>query len=111
MSAEIQNDQTPALKKVFVDLWAHEKVLLKRRIVVEVPMDCDEEEVADTSGYTLDRLVNEQLCDASWEREGSEYFEVLDEVHVEGGVPKHIDADVTFVRHNSGNLVSVEPAN
>ena len=107
---KIQDKSTPKEKKVFVDIWAHETVLQKRRIFVEVPFDCDKDEIRELTGNTIDCLAGQQLCDAPWETEDSESFEVLDEVSVVGGVPDNVEADLTLVRNESDELVVEDTA-
>jgi hypothetical protein len=106
--ANIQNSQTPAVKKVFVDLRAHEMVRQIRRIVVEVPFDCEDEEIRQLSGCTLDYLAVEQDCDAPWEVEDGDVYDVSDRVDVETGVPENVEADLVLVRNECGKLVVEE---
>lgn len=105
-----KSSQTAPTRRVFVDLWANETLLQKRRIVVEVPSDCDDEEIKELGGDTLDGIAVGLRIDACWETEDAESFEVLEDISIEEGVPEHLEADLVFVRNQDGFLVDVEPA-
>lgn len=85
-------------RRVFVDLWAHETLLQRRRIVLEVPADCTVEEIEHLGGITLDDWANAEGVDSWYETEEHEDFDVLGEISVEAGVPDHLDSDLMLVR-------------
>ncbi len=91
-------------RRVFVDLWAHETLLQKRRIVVEVPSDCTDDEVNELEGSALDDWANDEQVDSLYETEGPDDFQVLESITVESGVPEHVESDLVLVRDTDGWL-------
>jgi hypothetical protein len=104
-----QDGTTSGLKKLCVDLLAHETLLQKRQIVVQVPSDCDPEEIKELTVDELDYLADQFQCDSYWETEdryGVEPFDVDVEVCKLDGA----EADLTFARNERGELVAIHPA-
>ncbi len=104
-------NQPEATKRVFVDLWANETLVQKRRIVVEVPTDCDDKEIKEVGGLTLSEIADEQCVDAHWETDYPDDFDVQDCINIEDGVPEHLEADLVLVQSEDGNLVVVASKN
>ncbi len=82
----------PHTRKVFIDLIGHE--INSRRIVVEVPADCSDGDIARLSGVTLD-----DLCigfSEGWDTEDSGII-VHDEIRVVGDAPNDSEPDVSLL--------------
>jgi hypothetical protein len=104
-----QDGTTSGFKKLCVDLWAYETLLQKRQLVVDVPSDCESDEIKELTVDELDYLADQFQCDSYWETEdryGVEPFDVDVEVCKCDGV----EADLTFARNERGELVAIDPA-
>ena len=64
-------------RRVFVDVYAHETLLQRRRLVLDVPVDCTNEELAAIGGNALDQLANDKEVYVQYENEDQEEFFVL----------------------------------
>ena len=95
-------------KRVMVDLFGHDMMLTRRRIVVEMPSDSDDESLKTIGGVELDGMADLNESDAGWETEECECSEVLDEITINGNVPEHLVADVVLVFSDAGELVTAE---
>ena len=93
-----------------MDLWANESFLKRRRVVLEIPANCLDEELKQIGGETLDDLANVQQVDSWYETEDVDNFEVLDDISIEDEVAEHIESDLVFVRCENG-LVLLEAPN
>ncbi len=93
--ASVTKEQT---RRVFVDLWANETLLQRRRVVLEIPADCSDSELESVGGITLDDMANAQQVESWYETEEADDFDVLDGISVEVGVPEHIESDLVLVR-------------
>lgn len=85
-------------QRVFVEIWALETLLQRRRLVLEVPSNCSVEEIERIGGIIFDDWANAEGVDSWYETEDHEDFEVLDQISVEAGVPDHLDSDLVLVR-------------
>jgi hypothetical protein len=72
------NGTVQVTRRVFVDLWAHETLLQKRRVVLEVPSDCTNEELKRIGGNALDDWANAEQVDSQYETEEPDEFQVLE---------------------------------
>ncbi len=99
------NGTVQVTRRVFVDLWAHETLLQKRRVVIEVPSDCTNEELKRIGGNALDDWANAEQVDSQYETEEPDEFQVLESITVESGVPDHLDSDLVFERDENHGLV------
>ena len=94
--------------KHFVDLFALETIVKRKRIVIEAPSHLNEDELAELNGETLARLADEYGCDADWEFEEADGWEQLGEIHVSGPVPDYIQPDIVFRMNKVGDLIEAE---
>lgn len=97
--------QKDSERRVFADLWAHQTLLQRRRIVLEVPADCTDEELIELGGSALDDWANAEQIDSQYETEEPDEFQVLESITVEPGVPDHLDSDLMLVRDENHSLV------
>ena len=92
-------------KKVYVELFAHETIVQKCVLVVEVPADCDDSEIMAFSAVGLDSEAVQQGADPCWEETGKTYgYEIQDDVKIESGVPDDEEAHVVLERDENGKL-------
>lgn len=99
---------TEQTTKHFVDLWARETILRRRRIVIEAPAGWDASRLADLDGGELSRLADEYGCDADWEIEEAEDWEDSSSIDVSGPVPEDITPDIVFKVNKVGDLIEAE---
>lgn len=99
------NRTEPQSRRVFVDLWAHETLLQKRRIIVEVPSDCTDDELNELEGRAFDDWANAEQIDSHYEIEEPDEFQVLETITVEPGVPDHLESDLVLNRDEIDGLV------
>jgi len=97
-------------KRVMVDLFGHETLLKRRRIVVEMPAESDAEALKDIGGRELDEiLTQQQMSDEGWETEESECFETLDGIYIaKDEVPERLEADIVLEFGRNDQLVAAE---
>jgi len=99
---------TEQTTKHFVDLWARETILRRRRIVIEAPAGWDASRLADLDGGELSRLADEYGCDADWEIEEAEDWEDSSSIDVSDPVPDDIEPDIVFKLNKVGDLIEAE---
>ncbi|MBX3444357.1 MAG: hypothetical protein KF774_18290 [Planctomyces sp.] len=99
---------TEQTTKHFVDLWARETILRRRRIVIEAPAGWDASRLADLDGEELSRLADEYGCDADWEIEETENWDTSNGIDVSGPVADDITPDIVFKMNKFGELIDVE---
>lgn len=99
---------TEQTTKHFVDLWARETILRRRRIVIEAPAGWDASRLADLDGEELSRLADEYGCDADWEIEEAEDWENSSSIDVSGPVADDIEPDIVFNMSKFGELIDID---
>jgi hypothetical protein len=102
-----KNDKSTP-KRVFMNLWALETLQRKRRLVVEVPAECNTDDLQELSGVTLDQWAIAASADPEWEYGDVDGFEVEEIIYVEDGVPDHLTSDLILIRDEAGRLVPAE---
>lgn len=99
---------TKQTTKHFVDLWARETILRRRRIVIEAPAGWDASRLANLDGGELSRLADEYGCEADWEIEEAEDWEDSSSIDVAGPVADDITPDIVFKVNKVGDLIEAE---
>lgn len=104
----VATETEQATTKHFVDLFAMETIVKRKRIVIEAPSHLNEDELADLNGETLARLADKYGCDADWEFEEVDGWEQLSEIHVSGPVLDDMQPDIVFRFNRAGDLIESE---
>ena len=102
------NQNEVKVKKVLVVLSTSELNRLRRRIVVQVPLDCDDREIKEPAGDSMDELAD-TLPAGEWEVVDTDTSGDVD-VEVKGSVPDDVEADLMLVRNEDDELVIDETA-
>lgn len=92
-------------RRVYVDLWAYETMLQKRRLVVEIPMDCTESDLKTFNSKQLSAWADEQAVDKDFEYHDIFDLDVLNRITVEGEVPEDIESDLVVTRREDGTFL------
>ena len=92
-------------KRVYIDMWGRETNLQRKRLIAEVPADCEDEVIAKLDSDKLHDFVCESVFDTYWETEEEEDFEVLSDIYVEPCPPHHQGMDVRLLLDENGDLV------
>jgi len=92
-------------KTVEIRLWAQERIIKRRDVVIQVPEDATVEEIEEMTGEWLDNVLRSIGAASSWVEDECDGLEVSETVDVEGEADSDSPVGLRFVRNDAGHLV------